>query len=99
MLIEKIIGEIKSRRVRFINRKAKLERIALLKTYRNMGFGKKIMVYLIRYCQRKKVSKIVLHSQYYVKDFYAKFGFKPEGKVFLDAGIKHVKMYKNKKKN
>lgn len=59
-------------RVRLLGKKAKLERIALLKRYRNKGWGKRIMDYLIRYCGRKRVKEIVLHSQCYIKDFYTK---------------------------
>ncbi|MCD6318277.1 GNAT family N-acetyltransferase [Candidatus Aerophobetes bacterium] len=79
-------------RVRFLENKAKLERIALLEDYRGKGFGREIMNYLIRYCKRKKVEEIFLHSQSYVKKFYEKCGFKPRGKPFLEAGIKHIEM-------
>ncbi len=80
-------------RIRFIGKKAKLERLALLKRYRGMGFGKAITEYLISYCKKKKVKEIILHSQYYLKDFYGKLGFKPRGKTFMEAGIKHIEMY------
>ena len=80
-------------RIRFINKKAKLERIALLKKFRSKGFGKAIMDYLINYCKKKKVKEINLHSQYYIKDFYKSCGFKQRGKIFMDAGIKHIDMY------
>lgn len=80
-------------RVRFIGKKAKLERIALFKKYRSKGLGKIIMNYLIDYCKRMKVEEIILHSQYYIRDFYKKCGFKPRGKMFMDAGIRHIEMY------
>jgi len=80
-------------RIRFPEDRAKLERIALLKEYRGKGCGREIMNYLIKYCKRKKVEEIFLHSQLYVKDFYKKFGFKPRGKTFLEAGIEHIEMY------
>lgn len=80
-------------RIRFIKNKAKLERIALLKKYRKKGFGKKIMEYLIKYCKKNKAKEIIIHSQYYIRNFYKKQGFKQRGKIFMDAGIKHVEMY------
>ncbi len=86
----KVIG---CARIRLIGNKAKLERIALLKEYRGKGFGKIIMDYLVKYCKRKKVKEIVLHSQCYIKDFYNRCGFKERGKVFYDANIKHIEMY------
>jgi predicted GNAT family N-acyltransferase len=80
-------------RIRFIGRKAKLESIALLKRYRGRGFGIFMMGYLINYCRKKKIKEIVLHSQCYIQDFYNNCGFKPRGKVFMDAGIRHIEMY------
>ena len=87
-------------RIRFIHNKAKLERIALLKEYRGKGFGKQIMEYLIKCCKRKNPKEIVMHAQYYLKNFYDKCGFKKRGRIFIDAGIRHIEMYmtlKNKK--
>lgn len=80
-------------RIRFLGKKAKLERIALLKKYRGKGFGKILMNYLISYCRRKKVFEIITNSQYHLKDFYASFGFKCRGKTFMEANIKHIQMY------
>jgi predicted GNAT family N-acyltransferase len=33
-----------------------------------------------------------VHAQTYLKEFYAEHGFKAEGEVFEEAGIKHVAM-------
>lgn len=82
-------------RIRFIGSKAKLERIAVLKSYRGKGFGKMIVNYMVNYCKNKNVKKIIMNSQYYLKDYYKKFGFKPRGKTFVEAGIKHIEMYRN----
>lgn len=46
----------------------------------------------IKYCKRKKVKNIFMNAQYYLKDYYKKLGFKPEGRIFEEAGIKHIKM-------
>src|SRR3989344_6333288 len=40
-------------RIRFVGKKAKLERIAILKKYRGKGFGKNIVEYLIKYSKNK----------------------------------------------
>src|SRR3989338_1137517 len=84
-------------RVRLIKNKAKLERIAVIKKYRGRGFGKIIMKYLIWYCKNRKVKEIYFHSQYYIKDFYRRFGFKTRGKPFMEAGIMHIEMYQKLK--
>jgi predicted GNAT family N-acyltransferase len=36
--------------------------------------------------------KIYLHAQLTAAPLYAKFGFKPKGENFWEAGIEHVKM-------
>jgi len=36
-----------------------------------------------------------MNSQYYLKNYYKKFGFKTRGKTFMEAGIKHIEMYLN----
>ena len=86
-------------RVRLLGHKAKLERIAILSKYQGRGFGKKLMGYLISYCKRRRITKLVLHSQVYVKGFYAECGFKPHGKKFMDAGIPHIGMTMNQGKS
>jgi len=80
-------------RLRFIGGKAKLERIAVLKRYRNKGFGTRILKHMVNYAKRKNPKEIYIHAQYYLKDYYKKLGFKPTGKIFYEAGIKHIKMY------
>ncbi len=81
-------------RIRYNKNYAKLERIAILKIFRKKGFGKKLTQFLIDYCKEKNVSKIYIHSQLYVSDFYKKFDFKTIGNIFFEAGIEHVKMQK-----
>ena len=80
-------------RVRFLGKKAKLERIAILKRFRGKGFGNDIMDYLVSYSKRRVAKEAVVHSQYYIRDFYRRFGFKERGKTFMDAGIKHIEMF------
>ena len=79
-------------RIRFINSKAKLERIALIKKYRGSGLGKVLVDYLVFYCKSKEVKEIYFDAQYYLENFYKKCGFISEGKPFDEVGIKHIKM-------
>jgi predicted GNAT family N-acyltransferase len=80
-------------RIRFIDKKAKLERIAIIKKHRGKGFGNALVSYLISYCKRIKAKEIYFDSQYHARDFYTKIGFKTRGKPFSEAGIKHIEMY------
>ncbi len=82
-------------RIRLAGKKAKLERIAVMKKYRGKGFGKLIVEYLIDYCKNEGTCDIFMNAKYYLKNYYAKLGFKPKGKIFMEAGIKHIKMHLN----
>ena len=71
---------------------AKIERMAVLKSYRGSGIGKGIVSFLLGLLKRKKIKNIILHAQYQVADFYRACGFIETGLPFTEAGIKHVKM-------
>ena len=43
---------------------------------------------------KKKIEEISLHAQEYVINFYKNHGYKERGTVFLEAGIKHIEMFK-----
>jgi len=71
---------------------AKIERMAVLKSFRNRGIGKGIISFLNEELKRRKVTHVVLHAQYQVIDFYRASGFHKSGLPFEEAGIRHVKM-------
>jgi predicted GNAT family N-acyltransferase len=83
-------------RIRFLAKKAKLERIAILKEYRGRGFGKALMEYMIDYCRKRGFKEIILHGQLRSREFYEKMGFRACGEIFMDAGIEHIEMYLTK---
>ena len=71
---------------------AKIERMAVLKNYRDKGIGKGMIVFLHGELGRRQVKHIILHAQYQVMGFYQACGFKETGEPFEEAGIRHVKM-------
>tara|TARA_B100000575_G_scaffold259852_1_gene232397 strand:+ start:52 stop:474 length:423 start_codon:yes stop_codon:yes gene_type:complete len=71
----------------------KLERFAVLKSYRNLGVGKKLAVYILNTIKSEKL--IYLHAQESVVGFYSKLGFKRIGSQFFEAEIIHQKMIYN----
>jgi len=82
-------------RVRYIDdRTAKIERLAVLPVDRGKGIGKLIMEKAIALAAEKKIPEVVIHAQEYVQGLHQKLGFEPEGAVFEEAGIPHVKMRK-----
>ena len=89
---EKVIG---TARVRFLSdRQAKIERMAILKSFRRRGIGSRILSFLNEQIGKKQVDELVLHAQHSVMAFYKSCGFKETGSPFLEAGIKHIKMKK-----
>ena len=38
--------------------------------------------------------RLVLHAQTYARELYERAGYRPRGRVFIEAGIEHVAMEK-----
>ncbi|WP_096608093.1 GNAT family N-acetyltransferase [Calothrix sp. NIES-2100] len=82
-------------RIRYLdNQTAKIERLAVLAQARKKGIGKQIMEKAIEIIASQSIPEVVIHSQEYVKSLYEKMGFIPEGEIFIEADIPHVKMKK-----
>jgi predicted GNAT family N-acyltransferase len=82
-------------RVRYLNdRTAKIERLAVLPTARRLGLGKQIMKKALDVAAKNNIYEVIIHSQQYIMGLHQKLGFEPEGEVFEEAGIPHVKMRK-----
>jgi predicted GNAT family N-acyltransferase len=79
-------------RIRLVHGRAKVERMAVLARYRNKGIGGAIMRYIFSYLKQRKVKDVYVHSQYAVREFYRRYGFRQHGKVFIDAKMKHIAM-------
>jgi len=89
---EKVIG---TARVRFIAPgQAKIERIAIQKSFRGRGIGREIITFLTQELRNRQVKKVVLHAQYSAIPFYKLCNFEEVGLPFLEDGIKHIKMQK-----
>ncbi|XGV97438.1 MAG: GNAT family N-acetyltransferase [Leptolyngbya sp. BL-A-14] len=73
---------------------AKVERVAVIKAARGFGVGKRLMIEALAFLQNAKVLEVKIHAQEAVRDFYQRLGFEPEGEIFVEAGIPHVKMKK-----
>lgn len=71
---------------------AKIERVAVLPEVRGLGIGRKMMETALEILKSANVSEVQIHAQEQVRNFYLSLGFVPEGAVFEEAGIPHVKM-------
>lgn len=56
-----------------------IEDIIIKKEYRNFGYGKKLLLYLINVCKNKNCYKILLDCEEKLKSFYEKCGFENKG--------------------
>jgi len=89
---EKAIG---TARVLFLsNNQAKLERLAVLKSFRGRGIGSGIISFLEKQLKNQGVEKVMLHAQCRATAFYKSCGFAETGTPFWEVGIKHIKMQK-----
>ncbi len=82
-------------RIRYLDCKtAKIERLAVLSSARGKGIGKQIMEKALDIASENNIERVVIHAQEHVKGLHQKLGFEPEGEIFEEAGIPHVKMRK-----
>ena len=94
-LKDNVIGTI---RYRLVNNEYKVERFAILKEYRGNGYGKQAFNFFVdMLIAQFNPCTITLNSQEPVIDFYEKCGFTKQGKMFVEAGINHIKMIKEAK--
>ena len=71
---------------------AKIGRMAVLKSYRRMGVGKRLLKRCIEEANKRGAQNIYLHAQVPVVGFYEAMCFRCVGPVFKEAEIFHRKM-------
>ena len=74
------------------NNIAKIERMAVIRTFRHQGIGKGIISFLNEQLKHRHFKYVFLHAQHTVINFYKSCGFNESGLPFYEAGIKHTKM-------
>ncbi len=81
-------------RLLFRNGEAKMGRVAVRKDMRRMGIGDGICRLLMAIAGDNGAARVIINAQLAAVEFYESLGFTKEGDVFLEAGIKHVRMTK-----
>ena len=84
-------------RWRYTSNGVKLERFAVLKAYRGKQIGSALVsACIVNIIENKDYNgqQLYLNAQMDAIPLYAKFGFEPEGDMFLECDIKHRKMVK-----
>ena len=94
MVVKDRVRVIGTARVQFLaSNRAKIERMAILKSFRRKGIGSNIISFLKRDLKNRQIKQIILHAQCAVAEFYKSCGFKETGPTFWEADIKHIKMW------
>ncbi len=70
----------------------KIERVAVLKSYRRRGLGRVLMEHILAAARASSADDAVLNAQTAVRTFYADLGFIAEGPEFIEVDIPHVHM-------
>lgn len=81
-------------RIRTVDGLGKLERICILKPYRQFGLGKLIINELEQIAKEMGLSQVKLHGQTQAEGFYKKLGYQTASDVFMEDGIPHILMVK-----
>jgi predicted GNAT family N-acyltransferase len=73
----------------------KLERMVVDARQRNLGVGGRLMEWAEEEARDNGAKTMVLNSQVRAQAFYASCGYEPEGEIFMDADIEHIRMTKS----
>ena len=76
-------------------RDMKLERMAVERRLRGSGVGSRLLAGAEEVGRERGARRMVLHAQTQAQGFYAANGYEPEGELFIEAGIEHVRMSKD----
>ncbi|RKG31850.1 GNAT family N-acetyltransferase [Acinetobacter guerrae] len=68
-------------------------RVAVLKPYRGLNIGNKMMQAIIDYAKQQDFPDLKLSAQVYATGFYARLGFQQRGEIYDDCGIPHIEMF------
>ncbi|WP_316353373.1 GNAT family N-acetyltransferase [Candidatus Trichorickettsia mobilis] len=80
-------------RIRYIQNKAKIERVAILTEYQGQGLGRRLMEYLLKEIRNSdKVKIATLGAQTHAIPFYENLGFTICSDEYIEAGIPHKDM-------
>jgi predicted GNAT family N-acyltransferase len=75
---------------------AKLQRLAVLKPFRGLGMGKKLILALEQQAREAGFQYSILDGQCHAESFYHKLGYETiSEQPFEEAGIMHVRMQKS----
>lgn len=72
----------------------RIGRMAVERTLRGTGFGDRVLDALEQAAHQRGERELLLHAQCSAQGFYARSGYRTQGKPFDEAGIAHIEMHK-----
>jgi predicted GNAT family N-acyltransferase len=87
-------GVVATCRLRRVDGDCKLERMAVERRLRGSGVGRRLLAEAEEIARARGAARMVLHAQTAARGFYESTGYEPEGDVFLEADIEHIRMTK-----
>ncbi len=82
-------------RVLLVGSTAQFSRLAVRPWARRRGIAMALLDLADEVTRAAGGRRIVLHAQTYAQQLYERAGYKPRGRVFVEAGIEHVAMEKH----
>ncbi|RQO30095.1 GNAT family N-acetyltransferase [Taibaiella sp. KBW10] len=74
--------------------KGKLRQMAIAPAYQGKGIGAALLAFAETFARQKNYTMFTLHARNPVRAFYEKSGYEPQGDIFEEVGIPHIKMIK-----
>jgi predicted GNAT family N-acyltransferase len=81
-------------RVLLVGNTAQFSRLAVRRAARRRGIATALLELADAETRAAGGRRIVLHAQTYAQQLYERAGYRPRGRVFVEAGIEHVAMEK-----
>jgi predicted GNAT family N-acyltransferase len=81
-------------RVLLVGSTAQFSRLAVRRSDRRRGIATALLKLADDETRAAGGRRLVLHAQTYARELYERAGYRPRGRVFMEAGIEHIAMEK-----
>jgi len=89
---EQVLGTC---RVLLVGSTAQFSRLAVRRQARRRGIATALLELADEVTRAAGGRRLVLHAQTYAQELYERAGYRPRGRVFIEAGIEHIAMEKH----
>jgi predicted GNAT family N-acyltransferase len=79
-------------RLLFVGPTVQFSRLAVLRSARRQGIATALLELAESEARAGRARRLVLHAQTYAQSLYEQAGYRPRGRVFVEANIEHIAM-------